>query len=342
MDKSVIKILFFSDTHLGFDYPINPRIQRRRRGHDFFSNYHHILNIARARKVDIVIHGGDLFFRSKVPALIVEKAFAPLVDLANTGIPIYLVPGNHERSKFPGHLWLAHNNIYVFDKPRTFWLKVGDTTIALSGFPFARRVREKFTALVNQTNFRELKADCSFLCMHQTVEGAQVGPSDFTFREGPDNIPGIMIPEWFNGVLSGHIHRAQKLTQTLDHRSLPAPVIYPGSIERTSFAERFEGKYFVIVKINPPREDQNPIVEFHQLTSRPMVKLEISTLGFCLENLKTNIKAELSPLAVDSIVQLQLTGPNSEAFQDELSSTFLRAIAPPTMNISMANQFRRK
>jgi DNA repair exonuclease SbcCD nuclease subunit len=338
MDNYPIKILFFSDTHLGYDYPFKPRVQRRRRGHDFFSNYHHVLNIAQEKKVDIIIHGGDLFFRSKVPALIVEEAFAPMVDVANHGIPIYLVPGNHEWSRFPGHLWLAHNNIHIFDKPRTYWLKVGETSIALSGFPFARRVREHFPALVNQTNFREFKANFHFLCLHQTFEGAQVGPSDFTFREGPDNIPGTMIPEWFDGVLSGHIHRAQKLTHTLDSRPLPAPVIYPGSIERTSFAERFESKYFVIIKIDPSLGDRNPVVEYHQLASRPMVKLEIPTTSFCLNNLKSTIRSELSTLAADSIVRIQLSGPNTESFQKALSTNFLRTIAPPTMNISMANQ----
>jgi hypothetical protein len=35
----VIRILLLADTHLGFDLPVNPRINRRRRGHDFLANY---------------------------------------------------------------------------------------------------------------------------------------------------------------------------------------------------------------------------------------------------------------------------------------------------------------
>ena len=34
-----IRILFLADTHLGFDLPVKPRINRRRRGIDFFKNY---------------------------------------------------------------------------------------------------------------------------------------------------------------------------------------------------------------------------------------------------------------------------------------------------------------
>lgn len=96
MSKTPLKIVFFADTHLGFDLPRHPRIQRRRRGDDFFANYHHILNFALTEKEDLVVHGGDFFFRSKVSPSIIEKAFEPLIEVAKAGIPIYLVPGNHE------------------------------------------------------------------------------------------------------------------------------------------------------------------------------------------------------------------------------------------------------
>ena len=35
----IIRILFLADTHLGFDFPFRPRIQRRRRGPEFFANF---------------------------------------------------------------------------------------------------------------------------------------------------------------------------------------------------------------------------------------------------------------------------------------------------------------
>ena len=45
-----MKILFFSDTHLGFDYPIRPRIVRRRRGQDFFNNFERVLKYSLENK----------------------------------------------------------------------------------------------------------------------------------------------------------------------------------------------------------------------------------------------------------------------------------------------------
>ncbi|MCJ7626326.1 MAG: hypothetical protein MUO76_22775 [Anaerolineaceae bacterium] len=93
---------------------------------------------------------------------------------------------------------------------------------------------------MSQTGYREAAADIHILCMHQTVEGAQVGPSDFTFRYGADIIQGRDISDDFCVVLSGHIHRSQTLTHDLRGDHLAAPVVYPGSVERTSFAERYE------------------------------------------------------------------------------------------------------
>jgi len=104
------RLLFLADTHLGFDWPAHPRIKRRRRGPDFFKAFDTVLAAARHHNVDAIIHGGDLFFRSKLPTGLVEKVFEPILGVAKEGIPIYLVPGNHERSIIPRTLFTDHPN----------------------------------------------------------------------------------------------------------------------------------------------------------------------------------------------------------------------------------------
>jgi exonuclease SbcD len=170
-----MKIVLFADTHLGFDYPRRPRVHRRRRGPDFFDSYHRVLEYAAQNRPDLVVHGGDFFFRSRVPQKIVEMAYEPLFNLARTGIPIVLVPGNHERSKLPASLWLAHPNIHVFDRPRTFPIEASGRTIAVSGFPFARDVGGRFRALLAEAGWASSRADIRLLCMHQAVESSQAG-----------------------------------------------------------------------------------------------------------------------------------------------------------------------
>ena len=64
----MIRILLIADTHLGFDLPFRPRIKRRRRGPDFFANFERALKPAISGEVDAIVHGGDVLYRSKVPA----------------------------------------------------------------------------------------------------------------------------------------------------------------------------------------------------------------------------------------------------------------------------------
>ena len=119
MEKQ-LKILFLSDTHLGEDYPIRPRSERIRRGEDLFQNFEYVLHEAKKRSVDFVVHGGDLFFRTKVHPVVVDRVYQILLDFAHSGIPIIIVPGNHESSRLPASLLLQHHNIYIFKKPEVF------------------------------------------------------------------------------------------------------------------------------------------------------------------------------------------------------------------------------
>ncbi len=97
----MIKVLLLADTHLGFDLPSRPRVKKRRRGPDFFVNTRLALEPALRGRVDLVVHGGDLLYRSKVPARLVAQAIEPLLEVADAGVPVVLVPGNHERSALP-------------------------------------------------------------------------------------------------------------------------------------------------------------------------------------------------------------------------------------------------
>jgi DNA repair exonuclease SbcCD nuclease subunit len=59
----------------------------------------------------VVVHGGDLLYRSRVPAWLAEAALAPLKRLAESGVPVLLVPGNHERSRMPFPLLALHERL---------------------------------------------------------------------------------------------------------------------------------------------------------------------------------------------------------------------------------------
>lgn len=340
---TVPRLLFLSDTHLGFDLPQRPRITRRRRGHDFFTNFHSVLDCAVQHKVDGVVHGGDLFFRSRVPMSLVEKAFEPLLELARQGIPIFLVPGNHERSTIPATLFTQHANIHIFNRPCTFTLSAGDCRIALSGFPFVRHdVRTNFSTYLEQTGWRSECAEFKLLCLHQSIQGASVGPHNYTFRHGPDVIPIRAIPSGFDAILAGHIHRHQVLADDRPHHHSVGPVIYAGSTERTSFAEKDESKGFVVIDIaGADRDGRAPIRwKFHHLQTRKMFRIDMRTDGCSVEQMMRKIKNQLAVLPRDGIVQFNLVSP-AHTLPPALSLDVVRAIAPPTMNVTVVSKRAR-
>lgn len=330
-----MRILLLADTHIGFDLPRRPRVTRRRRGHDFLANFRRALAPALRQDVDMVVHGGDLLFRSVVPPATVEMAMEPLIEVAASGVPVYLVPGNHERSHIPLHLWATHPQIHVFDRPRTFHHQVGARTIAISGFPYVRDIRARFPSVVEATDHRAMAADAAVLCMHQATEGARVGPGDFVFRDGIDVVRGRDIPGSFDAVFTGHIHRAQVLRRDHHRNMLSAPVIYPGSVERTSWAERDEAKGYVIVTLGEasPGVDHREL-EWVKLPARPMIDLPVAaTLE--REKMEAALRAELTSLPPDAIVRVVPQGCWSRSARLALGAANLRALAPMTMNINL-------
>jgi len=270
----IIRILFLADTHLGFDYSFRPRTDKKHRGPDFFKNYHRALASV-SKGLDAVIHGGDLFYRSRVPARLVDMAFQPLKTIADRNVPVFIVPGNHEYSRIPCGILGLHPNIHIFSGPATFILRQKELSLGLAGFPFQRHnVRSEFPELLRKTGWvtKQNDVDALVLCLHQCVEGATVGFHNYTFRSGQDVIRTSDIPKKFLAVLTGHIHRFQILKNDLKGRRLSTPILYPGSTEKTSMAEREETKGFLILNITRAKPGDAPALKwgFHELPSHPL------------------------------------------------------------------------
>jgi len=334
--RRAIRLILFADTHLGFDYPVRPRIERRRRGDDFFANHGLVLAHARAVSADLVVHGGDLFFRSKVPQKIVDLVYESLFEFSKTGIDLFIVPGNHERSQLPESLLFSLPNVHLFDEPRTLVVEAGGARIGLSGFAFEQRdIGGRFSELVDRTGWRDAAADIRLLCLHQAVDGARVGPVNFTFRRGPDVVDRRQIPPDFAAVLCGHIHRQQILRDRSGSGRTP-PVIYPGSTERTSFAEKDETKGFYEILFE---EDDAGLFtmkpEFVPLPARPMVDLVLDST-VTVEHLATHLAEKIASFPADAVVRVKSDGPLDSASAAAMTAAFLRGVFPSTMNIQVS------
>jgi DNA repair protein SbcD/Mre11 len=332
-----IRLIFLADTHLGFDYPIRPRIERRRRGQDFFDNFQRVLDFAVETRADFVIHGGDFFYRAKIPAKIVDLAYEKLLKFADKNIPIYIVPGNHERSKLPTSLYFNHPNIYIFHYPKTFVVERKNAKIAITGFPCQRNnIRDQFKTILHKADKKE-PADIKLLCMHQTVENSKI--ETYTFRSGKDIIPLKNIPGNFHAILSGHIHRKQILSKESGVQKIP--IIYPGSIERTSFMEKNEDKgFFEIVFTHKNEKWEIDYLKFHILPTRPMEDLLIEQ-NINIEVLKSYLFAKLSKYDKNAIIRLKCDPNLDQGIKAKITPKFLRETFSKSLNFQISADFFR-
>lgn len=329
-----VKILLLADSHLGFDLPARPRVERRRRGHDFLFNYASALQPALAGEVDIVVHGGDVFDRSSVTPTVAYQALDPLRRIAERGIPVFIVPGNHERSRLPHARFASHPNVHVFDRPRTFVADVRGTRIALAGFPYERNgVRARLPSLLESSAWRREHADVHVLCMHHCAEGATVGPGNYTFTSASDVIRMCDVPHEFSAVLSGHIHRQQALTADLRGRPLATPVLYPGSIERTSFAEMDEPKGFMVVHLGGT--ERRAQWEVRTLAARPMIRRDLLAAGMHATALDAAVREIVAAAPSDAVLSIRLVGELTDAHWGSVSAAQLRTFVPVTMNLEI-------
>lgn len=341
-ESPLVRVLLLADSHLGFDLPVRPRTRRRRRGHDLRANYDAAMEPAREGRVDLVVHGGDLFHRPRIPPSLAYDALRLLAEVAESGVPVFVVPGNHERSRIPHERFGAHSNLHIFRGPGTYLVNVRGCRVAVAGFPYHRhRIRERFPQVLEDTGWRQVEADLRLLCFHHCVEGATVGPGDYTFRHAPDVIRCADLPADCAAVLSGHIHRHQVLRRDLQGQDLPVPVLYPGSAERTSFAEMGEEKGYLLLEFEPSRQGGDLVRRrFVPLPARPMLMRELHPAGipgtrWSSHELDTQLTAALADAPPDAVLRIRIHGEVPPEARPSLSAARLRSLTPPQMNLEV-------
>ncbi len=299
---SCLRLLHTADSHIGADLPVRRDGHRPRRGEDFVSSFQRVLQKAAQEQVDLVIHAGDLFDSPAPSPSAIAAAAGPLWELASSGIPILIIPGNHERSSLPSLLLLAHPNIHVLQSPRTLLIEKNGLRVAVVGIPCIRRnVAAEFAAALQAAAWQPGNADINILAVHQTVEGARCGPANYRFRAGDDVLASQAIPQGFDYIAAGHVHRHQALAGGPDGSR---PIIYAGSPDRITFAEMGEPKGCVIVDFQDGRVDPR----FLEHDVRPMRILPLDVTGLSGAEVVGRLLAAMAQVPEDAATQVRLTG----------------------------------
>jgi DNA repair exonuclease SbcCD nuclease subunit len=325
------RILHLADSHIGADLPARPRRRQHRRGDDIVASYRRALAAAR-NDVDLVIHAGDVFDLPRPNGAAVAAAGEPLLELAASGIPVVIVPGNHERALLPESLLFAHANMHIVRCPQTLTFNLRGTRVAVATFPCARRqAAGRFGELLGATAWAQARADVNVLAVHQTFESATCGPAGYRFRSGDDVVERGAVPGAFGYVAAGHIHRHQVLeTPAADG----PPIVYPGSPERISFAERDEPKGVVLLESSGGRLTHR----FVEHAVRPMQLVPLNVTGLTRARLRAAALEQVAALPPESVTLLRLSGQTTRSTLRGLHLGAEARAARPDVLLSVSSQ----
>ncbi|HUT82604.1 MAG TPA: metallophosphoesterase [Candidatus Bathyarchaeia archaeon] len=268
-----MRFLAISDTHLGYEAGSTSKVRKFVFEH-MFNAFENVLDIARYEKVDYVLHGGDLFNRSNPPKKVIARTYQILEDLLKDDIGFMIAPGNHERSALPVTLLNYHPKSHFFTKLTLLDLE----DCFLIGFPFQKEITKSFLDELNRLCKQNIRKPLIILC-HQLFDGVMFSPKKFRFGLQHGAIDPLPLPNNIELIISGHIHRSQKLLNDL--------ILYPGSIERTSFIEIIEPKGCSLIEINSEKIS----AQFHILEALQMNVIEINLLKeeFDINHIKNSV-----------------------------------------------------
>ena len=86
-----MKFAHVADTHIG---KMNFKLKEREE--DFKDSFSEFIDVCINKKVDFVIHSGDLFDKPRPKTSLISFVVEQLKKLKQNNIPFYVVPGSHD------------------------------------------------------------------------------------------------------------------------------------------------------------------------------------------------------------------------------------------------------
>ena len=296
-----MKLLHTADIHFGSNAygRIDPSTGLNTRLLDFKRSFDFMVEKALEEDIDLFLFAGDAY-RTADPTPTQQRAFAEcLRPIADKGIPIVMIVGNHDHPVSYGKASALDiypyldGDIHVFRKATSTVIQTRSGPLQLIALPWPIRsmllTKEEYRSM-NPAQLREFieskyldfltsaleQTDPgvpTVLTAHLSVHGAELSGSEHTSmieHEPKFMVSQLALPN-IDYVALGHIHRFQDRNQDAH-----PPVVYSGSIECVSFKEWDSPKGFVLVDIDPKRTDQRTSYEFVQTPFRRFVAIHVN------------------------------------------------------------------
>ena len=318
-----MKILHFSDTHLGFnDLDIINTENINQREADFYDAFSQVVEQIKTIKPDFIIHTGDLFHRSSPSNRAITFALEQFLQIDSLNIPFILIAGNHStpRTNLSSpilRIFENFKNIYVSYSQEYKKIEFNDVV-----FHTLPHMNDETTAL-SQIKMCEDNIDVkkkNIMMMHCSV-GASYLMSEFGEWVYPSNKEYIF--EKMDYVALGHWHGFGNVGK---HQN----VYYSGSLERTSLNDKRNSKGFIVATIE---DDLN--IEYKSINIRPIRIKQIDCEDFqgSIANL------DFSDIQ-NAIVEVKLTNLTPLSSID-ISNKQIKDLFLNAMSVSIKREFKQ-
>ena len=323
-----MKIIHFSDTHLGFnDLDILNDENINQREADFYDAFVQVVEKIKETKPDYIIHTGDLFHRSSPSNRAITFALEQFKIIDELNIPFIVIAGNHSTPRtnlsspilkiFEGfkNIYLSYNQVYkmIEFKDVAFHTlpHMNDETKALSQIELCQK------SIVERKR--------NILMMHCSV-GAHYLMQEFGEWVYPKDKESLF--EKMDYVALGHWHGFGKVGKYEN-------VYYSGSTERTSLNDKRNSKGYIELTLNEKDSLFGPLsVEYKEIKIRPIITKEIDCDDY--ENSLTLLNTSDTK---DAIVEVKLK--NLSSMQSiEIQNNEIKELFENALSVSVKREFK--
>ncbi|WP_345977978.1 DNA repair exonuclease [Sulfurimonas sp. HSL3-7] len=317
-----MKIIHFSDTHLGFsDLDVVNEAGINQREADFYKAFSDVIDAIVETRPDYVMHTGDLFHRASPSNRAITFALTQLKRLEEAKIPFIIIAGNHStpRTSTSSPILQALrtlDNIHpVFEQ---HYEKVEFDDVIFHALPHVNDERiipdelEQVEASIDAGRKNILMMHCSVgahYLMHEFGEWVFPKEKEYLFEK-------------MDYVALGHWHGFGAVGK---HKN----VFYSGSTERTSSSDKREEKGYVLLDF-----ENGPSVELNTINLRRTRSFTIDTEHY--EEAVAGL--DLSGIE-DALVEVVLTNLTT-ATSIDITNKEIAAIFGTALHVKVKREFK--
>lgn len=312
-----MKLLHCADIHLGYETHgrLDPATGLNTRLLDFKRSFDVMVARAVEEDVDAFVFAGDAY-RTADPTPTQQKLFAEaLRPVAEAGIPILMVVGNHDHPVSFGKAssvdifgvlgaTTGGGGVKVYRTPTRETIETKSGPLRFIAMPWPIRslilskeehrgksphdirafIEERYADFIRSAA-EEARRDFGdvpvLMAGHFSVQGAELSGSERAslIAHEPKWTVGQLAQPGIDYVALGHIHRYQDRNREAFERGDGPPVVYSSSIERISFKEHDAEKGFVLVDITAGPDGKTTGYTFVATPARRFVPIEADLDG---------------------------------------------------------------